>query len=244
MVAGRVVWRHTGEGVAGVLVSNGREIVETGPDGSYTLPAPPRGEFVFITTPHGASCEQFYRHAGSGGSGTTSGSEGADGGVVVDVTGAVDFFLDPLPPADPRASTERVSFIQITDLHLTRWANAEELAADLALVAKAHPASEVGFLVATGDLTDSGAVEEFEAYRKAIQASPYPVVHLPGNHDYWNPSRDGNYRRYLGPPYYSFEAGPVHFICYDTPGSTSFALTWPGSGSWRICGECPKAGPW
>ncbi len=41
-----------GAGVAGVLVSNGREIVRTGPDGGYSLPIEP-GMAIFVIKPSG-----------------------------------------------------------------------------------------------------------------------------------------------------------------------------------------------
>ena len=203
---GRVVWRESGEGVPGVLVSNGRDVVETKMDGSYSLPLPPRGEFLFITVPYGASCERFYQPVRTG----------------AGVASSIDFLLDRLDPEDPRACRKRISFLHLTDLHVPRWVQAHELGADLASVARAHPASEIGFLAITGDLTDLGAGEEFEAYLEGIAHVPYPVHQVPGNHDYIQPEKDANYRKYLGPPYYSFEAGPVHFICYDTPGEHDF----------------------
>ncbi|MCP5071487.1 MAG: hypothetical protein GY946_33425, partial [bacterium] len=49
-------------GLAGVAISNGRDVVRTAADGSYTLPA--EGHFVALTRPHGYSAETWYRKGG------------------------------------------------------------------------------------------------------------------------------------------------------------------------------------
>src|SRR5271165_4274954 len=56
-------------GIAGVLVSNGREVAVTGPDGRYTLPLPEEAT-VFVVKPAGfmppldpeTNLPRFYRH--------------------------------------------------------------------------------------------------------------------------------------------------------------------------------------
>jgi len=47
-------------GIANVLVSNGEQVVKTDAKGLYHLPQSLRDKFVFITTPSGYRCQQFY----------------------------------------------------------------------------------------------------------------------------------------------------------------------------------------
>jgi 3',5'-cyclic AMP phosphodiesterase CpdA len=51
-----------GEGRAGVVVSNGRDVARTDGDGRYTLPE--HGDFVFVTRPRGFDAELWYRAGG------------------------------------------------------------------------------------------------------------------------------------------------------------------------------------
>jgi 3',5'-cyclic AMP phosphodiesterase CpdA len=51
-----------GEGRAGVVVSNGRDVVRSGADGRYVLPE--HGDFVFVTLPRGFDAEPWYRAGG------------------------------------------------------------------------------------------------------------------------------------------------------------------------------------
>src|SRR5689334_2073145 len=49
--------RDTGErGLAGVAVSDGREVVATGADGTYQLPLAAESSVVFVSLPDGRAC--------------------------------------------------------------------------------------------------------------------------------------------------------------------------------------------
>jgi hypothetical protein len=48
---------------------------------------------------------------------------------------------------------------------------------------------------------------------------------VPGNHDIWDSPAEETYREHMGEPYYSFDAGPIHFVMLDTgrwPSASSF----------------------
>ncbi len=90
--------------------------------------------------------------------------------------------------------------------------------------------NRIDFIVNTGDIVaDANWVDKdtaskwFTLYRNLTSTLPKPVYNTPGNHDLFglkNPSIKednplyglGMYTRYLGPPYYSFNYGPYHFI--------------------------------
>jgi 3',5'-cyclic AMP phosphodiesterase CpdA len=93
-----------------------------------------------------------------------------------------------------------------------------------------------GFVLITGDLTrDALRVGEAEArgyyelYARETARITAPVWSVPGNHELFGIERHlslvspshplygrGMYREYLGPDYYSFNAGGVHFVGLNT----------------------------
>jgi 3',5'-cyclic AMP phosphodiesterase CpdA len=88
------------------------------------------------------------------------------------------------------------------------------------------------FVIVTGDLIkDALRVPEpdakglYELYLKEIAKFPVPVWNVPGNHELFGIERQSSlvseknplygkkmYRHYLGPDYYSFNYGGVHFV--------------------------------
>lgn len=97
-------------------------------------------------------------------------------------------------------------------------------------VAQSLEASDADFLLHTGDIVyPRGAMSDygpryFAPYRRLLSRMPlYPAI---GNHDYANQTigeRRGRrrfeevYRRiHRKPAYYSFDAGPIHFVSLDT----------------------------
>ena len=195
--------------MAEVAISNGEHVVRTGRDGSYELPLEPGGHaFVWVVTPDGfRPADSFYR-------------------AVSDPDQAVDFDLVPAP------ERIRPSFrlAHITDLHLvvdrqypgwelTSAACLEKSLADLAREA------EPDLIVAGGDLTNHGSLEEMEAVHQVLSGVEPPLFPLFGNHDGSEErrlqlAREGradltftrHYERFFGPPYYSFDWGGRHFV--------------------------------
>lgn len=190
--------RDEGErGMPGIGVSNGDQVVLTGADGSYSLPAS-TCRYVFVTKP--AGCEptrKFYRVLPEGSDRSTS----------------FDFGLSPATLPRPGA----VNFAQITDLHVNSEASARLLSDALNSLHRAHP--EVSFVVATGDLVDKGDDEhQFEYLDDAISSSPCHMFTTIGNHDQDGSTSDAEarYRSYVAPEYYSADAGNVHMLFLDS----------------------------
>ncbi len=97
-------------------------------------------------------------------------------------------------------------------------------------------AIEPDFVLVTGDLVrdalrvgESEARGYYELYTEAIGEFPVPVWSVPGNHEIFEVERHLSlvspdhpcygkkmYRSYLGPNYYSFNRGGVHFVALDT----------------------------
>ena len=176
--------------LAGVSVSNGRKIVQTDSRGQYQLSCCSETRFVFITMPAGyVAANRFY--------------------IDLKTTDNFDFALKHHPKSDDAS----FAFVQITDLH-TAINNRAILEQDLAQIHR-EVGNKARFIVASGDLTDGGKPEEYKTYLGAIAQSKLPVYHAVGNHDDRAEKWGTNFMDMLGPMYYSFDYGPLHFVVYD-----------------------------
>lgn len=189
-LVGRVVVEGE-EPLAGVLVSNGLNVVPTDRSGGYRLPARRDCRFVWITVPGGFETDHFYLD-----------------GTQQDLRDG-EFRLrrvDGVPSS--------FAFAHITDMHLSteRRCLPEDLADDLARISAGNA---IDFVIASGDLTAGGKAEEFAAYQQIVARLGMPVYHAAGNHDDDAECAAENFRDALGPLYYSFDWGPVHFVVYD-----------------------------
>jgi 3',5'-cyclic AMP phosphodiesterase CpdA len=140
---------------------------------------------------------------------------------------AIDFALAPFPvPAAWR-------FAHLSDTHV-QPENADRTRRAFALAAQRR----VDFAIVTGDLNeDSLRVPEARArarmtlYADTAAAAGFPVRSVPGNHDIFgierhlslvpttNPSYGkALYEELIGPRYYAFDRGPIHFVVLDTLG--------------------------
>lgn len=195
--------------MAGVAVSNGEHVVRTGRDGSYQLPVEPGGHaFAWVVTPDGfRPVESFYR-------------------AVADPDQALDFDLVPAPERLRRS----FRLAHITDLHLIvdrrypGWELTSATCLEKSLADLAREA-EPDLIVAGGDLTNHGSLEEMEAVHRVLAGVEPPLFPLFGNHDGSEErrlqlAREGkadltftrHYEHFFGPPYYSFDWGGRHFV--------------------------------
>ena len=200
--------RDAGErGLSGVAVSNQREVVQTAADGSYSLPRAGYA-IVFISLPDGyATVGNFWRS------------------VSPSSNSPVDFALTA------RASSGTFTFIHASDTHVS--AQSVGRLQQLRTIAEKH---RPDFVLVTGDLVrDALRVGEEEArgyydlYTQEVPRFPMPVWSVPGNHEIFGIERHlslvspkhplygkGMYRQRLGPNYYSFTHGGVHFVGLDS----------------------------
>jgi len=191
IIEGRV-HTHSGAPLGGVLVSDGRTVGRTDQDGRYTLSVAASQRFVFVTVPTGFAPAQPFYHD------------------LQDQNGH-DFTLVPYAPSNAAEFT----FVQISDIHLStqRRMLAADLAQDLARIKQ--EVGEAHFIVASGDLTAAGQPQEYAAYLQVVQDSGLTVYHAAGNHDDDTEVEARHFMDHLGPTYYSFDYGPVHFVVYD-----------------------------
>jgi hypothetical protein len=191
----------------GVAVSNGREVVQTADDGGYSLPLGPYG-LVFVSLPDGyAAVGDFWRVA------PPSSNTPADFALVA------------------RTASPTFTFMHASDTHVSQktLGRLQQLRA----IAEQH---RPDFVLVTGDLVrDALRVGEEEArgyydlYTQEVRRFSMPVWSVPGNHENFGIERHlslvarthplygkGMYRQRLGPNYYSFTHGGVHFVGLDS----------------------------
>lgn len=202
--------RDPGEpAVPGARVSDQLQTVLSGPEGRWAIPQSRGFGVVFVGAPAG------YRPRGSFWVAVGTASDRAD----------VDFPLRPEPA--PRSFT----FVHGSDCHVSA-SSIERLRAVRTLAEGQRPA----FVLMTGDLVrDALRVGEKEAtgyydlYVEETSRFPVPVWSVPGNHENFAIERHlslvgsshplyakGMYRQRLGPNYYSFDFGGIHFVALDT----------------------------
>lgn len=190
-------------GVAGVAVSDQVQVVTTGADGSFTIRGS-SGGLVFVSVPDGyRTVGKFWQKA----------------------EGPVAFGLARTP-----AAPEFV-FIHASDTHLSE-ASVGRTRKLKAIVDSVKPA----FVLITGDLVrdalrvgEAEATGYFELFMRETGQFSAPVWTAPGNHDVFGIERmtslvspkhplygRGMYHHYLGPDYYSFNYGGVHFVALNT----------------------------
>lgn len=191
-------------GIAGVAVSNQDTVVTTDGLGAFHIP---RGSsrIVFVSVPDGyRTIGRFWRP---------------------DSAASLVFALAPTP------RVRDFTFVHASDTHISP-ASAERTRRLGALVDSMSPA----FLIITGDLVrdalrvgEAEATGYYELFARETGAFHTPLWTVPGNHENFGIERDkshvsatnplygrGMYHKYLGPDYYSFNYGGVHFIGLNT----------------------------
>ena len=165
-VRGSVVDDSSGNGIARVPVSNGERIVQTDGAGRYELTVESGvHRFVFITLPDGYSAGDGYFRS------TLHWSKTRDG---------VDFRLSQSPKRSGRSFT----LAQITDAHIVTEGETHTSGPVLA-EALQQLETEAGpdLIVASGDLTDWGTIDQLTAFTDAVRTISTPVFPLFGGHD-------------------------------------------------------------
>lgn len=192
-------------GVGNVWVSDQVEITSTDTQGMYTLISGSHLGNVYITQPEGYQVEgSFWRPIPSGQKEVN-----------------IDFALTVLPKSNSYV------FIHASDPHLS-----EQSMPRLERLRFIVDSVKASFVIMTGDLVkdalrvpEEEATRLYEMYDKTIKTFRVPVWNVPGNHEIFGIERHKSlvsekhplygkkmYRHYLGPDYYSFNYGGVHFI--------------------------------
>jgi len=202
------------EGLAGIKVSNGREIVRTDAQGRYEI-AVADDTTIFVLKPRNWSPPLnetflprfFYTHKPAGSPPSRYPGVGPTG----PLPASVDF------PLRPSAEPDRFEAIFFGDTQPRDLKEIGYIAHDV--VAELIGATPAAFGVTLGDIVFDD-LEMFEPLNRAIALMGLPWYNVIGNHDlnYDAPEdrlADETFERIYGPPYYSFDHGPVHFLVLD-----------------------------
>jgi outer membrane protein assembly factor BamB len=187
------------------MVSNGVDVTMSDDAGRWELP--PAGQpFVWVHRGAGYDCAAWYHRPGAE---------------------PITFQLAPSP-------TVRRRIGHITDLHVDTSDGVFDLSAGdctgdrlLAVLAELRDGFGCDLVVATGDLTNRGASDDFTDLRGALDRSPLPVFHMPGNHDHYGdyfapangPAAPGlsgrRYEAQLGPRWWSITEAGMRIVAID-----------------------------
>ncbi len=204
-------------GIEGVMVSNGREVVVTGPEGAYELPA--YGDMnVFITKPAGYAAPvdadlvpQFaYIHKQDGSPDLRFGGIAPTG----PLPEAINFPL--VADASDRADFECLVFGDAQPYFNTQVSYVRETAGRL-LAGRDN--SDTECLLFEGDVMGDD-LSLYPRFKSITSVGDTPQYFVAGNHDLdFDAETDQHsmdtFRREWGPEYYSFDIGNVHFVVLD-----------------------------
>lgn len=210
-------WQRSEDGVAGVVVSNGRDVVTTGEDGTYELPAYD-GMTVFITKPAGydvpvdeQNIAQFhYHHSPAGSPPLRFGGLPPSG----PLPSAVNF-----PVSESQTEPEADEAFRCAMLgDVQTYSGAEIGHARNGVIRDLAARDDVGAcgVLMLGDVAgdDLGL---YPRLKEVLSVLDTPVRAVPGNHDIDVDSTDPDhsfdtYKREIGPEYYSYDIGQVHVV--------------------------------
>ena len=200
------------KGIAGVVVSDGVEVAVTDEDGVYRLNSSKRFGYVFISVPSGYEpfangvfpC--YYKHLTAG----------------ADVPERKDFSLKLAE------GQENHTMLVLGDIHLANRSNDDrkqffEFIDDLTETVAATPGKVYGLTL--GDLVwdaywllNSYSFPEY--IRDINRIKNLKIYQTIGNHDHsmyyaGDEKTVAEYREYIGPNFYSFNIGNVHYVSID-----------------------------
>ncbi|MBA4147121.1 MAG: PQQ-binding-like beta-propeller repeat protein [Verrucomicrobia bacterium] len=182
------------QGLAGIAMSDGFDVVMTDDSGAYRLPNKGNSAlFVFVHQPGNVkqSGQSFFHRL----------PNEAPAGL------QFDFGLEPeVVESDPGSG---VRFVQLTDSHVRDVSDRDYMQQATTEIYAMKPPPD--FVVATGDLVDWGVDEHFQNYVAGMQQPPVPYFNVFGNHEIvFGPIE--RYHQYIGPDYYSFERAGILFL--------------------------------
>nr|WP_292960146.1 calcineurin-like phosphoesterase family protein [Muricauda sp. UBA7809] len=202
-----------GIGVPGIVVSDGQQVTTTDEDGIYYLPSTKESGFVFISVPGNyevptnGNAPQFFKRLSSS-------------------SGEVEQHDFSLIETD---NTQHV-VLTMADWHLANRNNDLEQFQNMvlpdvnAMIDSYTAAGTKVYILTLGDMTwdlywysNGFGLNDYIPYMNQLHS---PVFNVIGNHDY-DPYfandrlAEDQYRNILGPTYYSFNLGNVHYVVLD-----------------------------
>jgi hypothetical protein len=204
-------------GLANVLVSNGRDVAATGPDGSYSLPLPDEAT-IFVVKPAGfmppidpmTKLPRFYRHHQPMGSPASLHLTYEGIAPTGPMPASLDFALNRQD--EPKA----FDVVMVTDPQPETEAEVEFIREDLI---EALAGVDARFGLTAGDIMFDD-LSLYPRLNAIIGTIGLPWWNIGGNHDlnFEAPDRRYSretYKRVFGPNYYAFFYGQTLFLMLD-----------------------------
>jgi 3',5'-cyclic AMP phosphodiesterase CpdA len=203
------------KGIAGVVVSNQAEVVQTGADGGFRLPVA-KETIIFVSKPAGYSYlpdennlpRFYYIHYPAG---SPAGLKYPGPAPTGKLPGSLYF------PLIKTEEEETFDVIVVADPQVT---NVEELALYRDDVVVRMMGTSARFYLALGDIMYND-LNLFDNMNRLVGQLGIPLYHVMGNHDMNFRVPDNHYeaetfKRIYGPDYYSFNYGKVHFVVLNS----------------------------
>jgi hypothetical protein len=216
-LGGLGIRREGDPGVAGVCVSNGRQVVRTDRNGKWRLPVS-TDTILFVIKPSGWMVpvnenqlpQHYYIHKPAGS------PEYRHKGVAPtgDLPKSIDF------PLLPQRENSKFRMVLFGDPQPRNQKEIDYIAHDVVeQVVRDAAAMNAKFGISLGDIMFDD-LSLYDSLNRTVSAIGLPWYNLPGNHDMNFDSVDDNlstetFQRIYGPTYYSFNYGKVHFILLD-----------------------------
>lgn len=201
-------------GIAGVRVSNQREVVATDEQGRWELPVTDDTTF-FVVKPRGYRTQLshdnlplfYYHHRPAGSPASRFGGIAPTG----PLPESIDF------PLTPQEEPDRFTAVIMGDTQPRNETEVDYIAHDV--IAEMIGKTDALMGVTLGDIV----FDNLDCYESLIQVMGkvgIPWHNVIGNHDMnydtnTDEESDETYRRVFGPSYYSYDYGPVHFVSLD-----------------------------
>ena len=214
------------EGLAGVLVSDGLNVVKTDSEGRYTLPLPTAeeeegGVSIFVTKPRNFQTPvdqdyvpQFsYMHKPAGSPLNVRGETFRYGGLAP--TGPLPKEIN-FPLFRQR---ERDNFKIAVSGDTQAYSGRELSFFRDSVIKELAERDDIAAYIIEGDVMGDD-LSLYPRYKEVVSAIEAPQYYVPGNHDLdFDTDSDlhsfDTFRREWGPEYYSFDIGNVHFVVLD-----------------------------
>ncbi|HOZ47007.1 MAG TPA: metallophosphoesterase [Candidatus Hydrogenedentes bacterium] len=130
--------------------------------------------------------------------------EARDDARTVDRTARAVHVLDAFP--------EQYIVAHISDTHIGKEQTDRPPADVFRDVLASINESEPAFVLVTGDLTEGGAIEQFQRFLDVLDTCQRPTFVCPGNHD----RLAQHYEHFFGPLTYTFRFGQDGYLAFDT----------------------------
>lgn len=205
-IVGTVTENGTNAPVAGVSVTDGRNVVKTDDNGKYEIKVWRKSHFIAITIPSGYETDSYY----------------------IPFDKAKESYDFSLNKSDITAQADH-SFIQISDTEIGENGTGEWLDTVKEIVKENKPA----FLIHTGDICyEAGLKKHIEEMNTDTMGCT--VKYVIGNHDYVDGKYGEElYESLYGPVWYSFDVGNVHYVVTSFQTGSDYKSFYSKNDRWK-----------